>query len=120
MGAGHRGRQSRLADWKALRAPGEPNMLSARRSVAVAQPPTAPGLPVPALNSNAHPHSKVAMDDGQTRAWRGRVAQEIAPFGVTYAIDLCVPDLWSGGFRRAPMTAGAAARRSTAARGTAP
>jgi hypothetical protein len=90
-----------------LRARGEPNMILTRRGLAACVATTAPGFPIPALNSFASTIRVPGLGDAETRAWRGRIAQEIAAFGVseslvlmpdgaafevTYAVDLRGPD----------------------------
>jgi hypothetical protein len=89
-----------------LSADGEPNMIATRRGVAACLPTTAAGFPVPALNSFAGTIRVIGMGEAETRAWRARIAQEIAASGVsaslvvmadgaafeaTYAVDLRLP-----------------------------
>ena len=85
----------------------EPNMILTRRGLAACVQTTAPGFPIPALNSFASTIRVVGMGEADTRAWRSRIAQEIAAFGVSeslvvmtdgaafeviYAVDLRAPD----------------------------
>jgi hypothetical protein len=105
LAAGRGGRSANQID-QILSAGGEPNMIATRRGMAVCLPTPAAGFPVPALNSFAGTIRVAGMGEPETRAWRARIAQEIAASGVseslvvmadgaafeaTFAVDLRLP-----------------------------